>query len=135
LTVQFVKSRLLKAKLNQQFRDRFEGYEWPETQRKYIGAPVIDGVYTLIDPTEDNNTVTTLATSHTEDDSTVRTTTSSSITIANDRVVYQVILPPMVVLVVQLPTDMKQFECPPRSHYPRFDRSRNKSCERRSMPS
>ena len=28
--------------------------EPPASQRKYIGARVIDGVYTLIDPTEDN---------------------------------------------------------------------------------
>jgi hypothetical protein len=71
-TIQFVKPRLLKAELNQQFRDRFDGYEPPETQRKYIGARVIDGVYTLIDPTEDNNT-STLGTANLEDDSTVGT--------------------------------------------------------------
>jgi Cyclin, N-terminal domain len=51
-TIQFVKPALLKADLNQKFRDRFDGWEPSKSQRKYIGARVIDGVYTLIDPTE-----------------------------------------------------------------------------------
>jgi Cyclin, N-terminal domain len=75
-TIQFVKPHLLKAELNQQFRDRFDGYEPPETQRKFIGARVIDGVYTLIDPTEDNNAAT-VTNNNMEDDSTLGTTTTS----------------------------------------------------------
>ncbi|CAB9498317.1 Cyclin [Seminavis robusta] len=51
-TIQFVKPTLLKADLNQKFRDRFDGWEPNKSQRKYIGARVVDGVYTLIDPTE-----------------------------------------------------------------------------------
>ncbi|KAG7365908.1 cyclin-like protein [Nitzschia inconspicua] len=74
-TIQFVKPHLLKAELNQQFRDRFDGYEPPETQRKFIGARVIDGVYTLIDPTEDNNTA--LGSANMEDDSTLGTNVTS----------------------------------------------------------
>ena len=51
-TIQFVKPSVLKADLNKQFRERFDQWEPPKSQRKYIGARVIDGVYTLIDPTE-----------------------------------------------------------------------------------
>ena len=47
--IQFVKPELLKADLNKQFRERFDGWEPPKSQRKYIGARVIDGVYTLMD--------------------------------------------------------------------------------------
>jgi hypothetical protein len=53
-TIQFVKPSVLKADLNKQFRERFDQYEPPKSQRKYICAKVIDGVYTLIDPTENN---------------------------------------------------------------------------------
>lgn len=53
-TIQFVKPAELKADLNKQFRERFDGWEPPVSQHKYIGAKVIDGVYTLIDPTEEN---------------------------------------------------------------------------------
>jgi len=49
-SIQFVKPALLKADLNKQFRERFDGWEPPKSQRKYIGARVIDGVYTLMDP-------------------------------------------------------------------------------------
>lgn len=51
-TIQFVKPALLKADLNKQFRDRFDGWEPPKGQRKYIGARVVDGVYTLMDPSQ-----------------------------------------------------------------------------------
>ncbi len=50
-TIQFVKPSVLKADLNKQFRERFDQWEMPKSQRKYIGAKIIDGVYTLIDPT------------------------------------------------------------------------------------
>lgn len=49
-TIQFVKPQLLKADLNKQFRERFDGWEPPKSQRKYIGARVVDGVYTLMEP-------------------------------------------------------------------------------------
>jgi hypothetical protein len=49
-TIQFVKPQLLKADLNKQFRERFDGWEPPRSQRKFIGARVVDGVYTLMDP-------------------------------------------------------------------------------------
>jgi len=51
-TIQFVKPSVLKADLNKQFRERFDKWEPPKSQRKFIGAKVIDGIYTLIDPTE-----------------------------------------------------------------------------------
>lgn len=49
-TIQFVEPALLKADLNKQFRERFEGWEPPRAARKYIGARVVDGNYTLMDP-------------------------------------------------------------------------------------
>ena len=49
-TIQFVKPELLKADLNKQFRERFDGWEPPKSQRKYIGARVNDGLYTLMEP-------------------------------------------------------------------------------------
>ncbi len=52
-TIQFVKPKLLKADLNKQFRERFDGYEPPMSQRKFIGAKVVDGIYTLMDPTKE----------------------------------------------------------------------------------
>ena len=52
-TIQFVKPALLKADLNQKFRERFDGWEPNKSQRKYIGARVIDGMYTLVDPSDD----------------------------------------------------------------------------------
>ena len=51
-TIQFVKPAELKADLNKQFRERFDGWEPPQSQHKYIGAKIIDGVYTLLDPNE-----------------------------------------------------------------------------------
>ena len=51
-TILFVQPSLLKADLNKQFRERFDGWEPPKSQRKYIGARVIDGVYTLMEPGE-----------------------------------------------------------------------------------
>jgi len=51
-TIQFIKPSVLKADLNKQFRERFDQWEPPKSQRRYIGAKVIDGVYTLIDTTE-----------------------------------------------------------------------------------
>ena len=52
-TIQFVKPTLLKAELNKQFRERFDGWEPPRGARKYIGGRVVDGEYLLLDPTED----------------------------------------------------------------------------------
>ena len=52
-TIQFVKPTLLKAELNKQFRERFDGWEPPRAARKYIGAKVVEGQYQLMDPTED----------------------------------------------------------------------------------
>ena len=54
-TIQFVKPKLLKADLNKQFRERFDGYEPPISQRKFIGAKVVDGMYTLMDPTQEKD--------------------------------------------------------------------------------
>lgn len=53
-TIQFVEPALLKADLNKQFRERFESWEPPKSQRKYIGARVVDGVYTLMEAEEHN---------------------------------------------------------------------------------
>jgi hypothetical protein len=81
-TIQFVKPKFLKADLNKQFRERFDGYEPPVSQRKYIGAKVIDGMYTLMDPTQmtgdddDNDDDTTGA--NTVGTPTTGTTTSSA---------------------------------------------------------
>ena len=44
----------LKADLNKQFRERFDGWEPPKMRRMLIGAQVIDGVHTLMDPTEED---------------------------------------------------------------------------------
>eukprot|EP00934_Nitzschia_sp_Nitz4_P008187 Nitzschia sp. Nitz4//scaffold10_size219509//137407//140157//NITZ4_001441-RA/size219509-processed-gene-0.85-mRNA-1//1//CDS//3329532959//8177//frame0 len=61
-TIQFVNPNILKNDLNKQFRDRFDGWEPPKSQRKYIGAKVFDGVYTLMEPgaTADDTTVATI---------------------------------------------------------------------------
>lgn len=50
-TIQFVEPRILKAELNKQFRERFDGWEPPRGARKYIGAKVVNGEYKLMDPT------------------------------------------------------------------------------------
>ena len=52
-SIQFVKPALLKAELNKQFRERFDGWEPPRAARKYIGARVIQGNYVLMDPAEE----------------------------------------------------------------------------------
>jgi hypothetical protein len=52
--IQFVDPADLKADLNKQFRARFDGWEPPKCQRRYIGGHVVNGVYTLTDPTESN---------------------------------------------------------------------------------
>jgi len=49
-TIQFVKPADLKADLNKQFRERFDGWEPPKSLLKFIAAKVVDGVYTLADP-------------------------------------------------------------------------------------
>ncbi|CAJ1956403.1 unnamed protein product [Cylindrotheca closterium] len=46
-TIQFVQPTLLKSNLNKQFRERFDGWEPPKVQRPFIGAQIVDGVYTL----------------------------------------------------------------------------------------
>jgi hypothetical protein len=55
-TIQFVKPADLKADLNKQFRERFDGWEPPKSQLKFIGAKVIDGIYTLVDPKDVTDT-------------------------------------------------------------------------------
>lgn len=55
-TIQFVKPAELKADLNKQFRERFDGWEPPRELLKFIGAKVVDGIYTLADPKEVNDT-------------------------------------------------------------------------------
>ncbi|GMH82201.1 hypothetical protein TL16_g09180 [Triparma laevis f. inornata] len=59
-TIQFVRPAALKAELNKQFRERFDGWEPPRSKWKYIGAKAVNGVYTLIDPSgvggDDNET-------------------------------------------------------------------------------
>ncbi|KAL7574979.1 hypothetical protein ACA910_010798 [Epithemia clementina (nom. ined.)] len=52
-TIQFVKPALLKAELNKQFRERFDGWDPPQKARIYIGGKVVDGQYVLMDPSED----------------------------------------------------------------------------------
>jgi hypothetical protein len=51
-TIQFVEPALLKAELNKQFRERFDGWEPPKAARKCIGARVVNGNYALMDPTD-----------------------------------------------------------------------------------
>jgi hypothetical protein len=53
--IQFVDPADLKADLNKQFFARFDGWEPPKCQRRYIGGHVVNGVYTLVDPTEIDN--------------------------------------------------------------------------------
>lgn len=53
--IQFVDPADLKAELNKQFLARFDGWEPPKCQRRYIGGHVVNGVYTLADPTEIDN--------------------------------------------------------------------------------
>ena len=53
-TIQFVQPADLKADLNKQFRERFDGYEPAKTRRRFIGAQIVDGVYTLIDSSEES---------------------------------------------------------------------------------
>ena len=55
-TIPFVKPVELKADLNKQFRERFDGWEPPRALLKFIGAQVVDGVYTLADPKEVTDT-------------------------------------------------------------------------------
>jgi hypothetical protein len=57
--IQFVQPALLKADLNKKFKERFDGWEPPKSQRKYIGARVIDGSYTLMEPGLDDGSVAT----------------------------------------------------------------------------
>ena len=53
--IQFVDPADLKADLNKQFLARFDGWEPPKCRRRYIGGRVVNGVYTLTDPTESNS--------------------------------------------------------------------------------
>lgn len=57
-TIQFVKPELLKAELNKQFREQFDGWEPPKAARKFIGAyvSVQEGKYVLKDPAETETT-------------------------------------------------------------------------------
>ena len=75
-TIQFVKPAALKANLNKQFRERFDG--WEPLKKHLTGAKVIDGVYTLFDPTsETSNTTTNNNTDH---------STNTNISSKNDKV-------------------------------------------------
>lgn len=47
--IHYVHPADLKADLNRQFRQRFDGWEPPKSRRKYIGARVVDGTYRLLD--------------------------------------------------------------------------------------
>jgi hypothetical protein len=89
-TIQFVKPQLLKADLNKQFRERFDGWEPPKSQRQYIGARVIDGIYTLLDPSAtgeegtgngngNGNVGTSTTTTGTQEGSHQTTTTAATI--------------------------------------------------------
>jgi len=51
-TIHYVQPADLKADLNKQFQQRFDQWEPTKSQRKYIGAKVVNGIYTLMDPTE-----------------------------------------------------------------------------------
>ncbi len=80
-TIQFVKPQLLKADLNKQFRERFDGWEPPKSQRKYIGARVVDGVYTLMDPgTIADDTTLGTAEEDSHQQTVVTTTTGTTMT-------------------------------------------------------
>ncbi len=82
-TIQFVKPKLLKADLNKQFRERFDGYEPPVSRRKFIGAKVVDGVYTLMDPTKekgvDDEDGSTSRKNDDDDDTTTEATTVGTV--------------------------------------------------------
>ncbi|GKY92595.1 hypothetical protein MPSEU_000229600 [Mayamaea pseudoterrestris] len=54
-TIQFVEPALLKADLNKQFRERFDGWEPSKSALKYIGARVINGNYVLTEPIQDED--------------------------------------------------------------------------------
>ena len=49
-SILFVRPKALKAELNKQFRERFDGWEPPRSKWKFIGAKAVSGVYTLIEP-------------------------------------------------------------------------------------
>jgi hypothetical protein len=72
-TIQFVKPELLKAELNKQFREQFDGWEPPKAARKFIGAyvNVQEGKYLLKDPAEAETSVVvdmTVGSNHTSED-------------------------------------------------------------------
>jgi hypothetical protein len=77
-TIQFVKPQLLKADLNKQFRERFDGWEPPKSQRKYIGARVVDGIYTLMDPGAGADDTTLGTTDEDSQQQTLATTTTAT---------------------------------------------------------
>jgi hypothetical protein len=54
-TIQFVEPALLKADLNKQFRERFDGWEPSKSALKYIGAKVVNGNYILTEPVIDDD--------------------------------------------------------------------------------